>query len=363
MTIDPLKSPAIAYMMEMTLWSQASRSVVVASGMGIEEGMIGLEPGDAQRFRVTMAKTRANPVSVWRGFDVRHIAMQTKDNINFRQFDVLAALDAASQYLDQSTLDFITLRDVRDAKLEIALTPETELMDWFEADTEMVQLAMAFRQQMINDAQPHRHQIAAGAYVMQREPLRQLDKLMIYDTLRLLILPAGIAGAVVVGNLYVPFWWSPELDTNTIQVWARAEIRFAFDVLMAAIWRDACIVREQALTSSPSHGRGYNARGVKSDVVRFPRTIYKAQWGSAQDREAADAIAKRAHAVRGHYRELSPGRTASEQAADTAQEYGYPPPPAGYTFVRPHTRGEGEAMPQVRRVVCRGLQVAKTVLG
>lgn len=39
----------------------------------------------------------------------------------------------------------------------------------------------------------------------------------------------------------------------------------------------------------------------------------------------------------------------------------YPPPPPGHTFRRPHVRGEGD--PVARPIRCRGLQVARILLG
>lgn len=366
--IDPVAQPALAFVIQQMIWGASTNQIVIVSGMGIDEQMITVDASELPAYKLALAQARETTYKTWRGLDVRHLkAQEGQEN---RQFDVFAALDVATPHLTQATFDFLTLRDGGDYKLDDALVAtsfELTAESYLFADEEDVRLCMAFRQQMVQEAEPLRHNICRGAYVLLREPLPRLDQLLIYDYLRLVLTPAGIGVAVVWegDRWYIPFWWSPDSDINTSQVWVPPRLRFALDVLLAAIWRDACIVQQKTFTERRDVGKGYKAKSKpkhQSDTIRLPRVVYKSSWGPTSDREVIERIARRAHAVRGHYRALE-DRTASEMAVEAALEYGYPEPPEGYTFVRPHTRGTGEAMPAVRRVICKGLQVAKTVLG
>jgi hypothetical protein len=97
-------------------------------------------------------------------------------------------------------------------------------------------------------------------------------------------------------------------------------------------------------------------------VVMLPRTIYDVEWTddtSAWQQRHGVAL----HTVRAHYRLLSDGRQRSEHALSEAGEAGFPEPPAGYTFVRAHVRGEhdtGDIRPP--RIVAKGLHAAKVAL-
>lgn len=366
---DPLEQPALAYILQQQLWARRGNQILIASGMGIVPQLLAHSEQELELMEARLMQARSQEYKTWRGFDVRHLLRQQSGNFEYRQFDVFSALDVATPALNQATFDFLTLRDRQGAKLETSLNaqvykPDSDIITTFlQADEDEIRLAMAFRREMVNEAAPHRHDIASGAYVLMRETLPKLDTRLIYDHLRLLIVPQGIGVAVVHDSLYIPFWWSPENDTNTSQVWVPADIRFAFDVLLASIWRDACIVRERFVQECRDKGKGYQGKqAFKSDVVRLPRVIFKSQWGSNMDRQITEGISKRAHTVRGHYRLISDEYIAPDEQKEAALDYGIPAPPVGYTFVRPHSRGTGEALPVARRVICQGLQVARTVL-
>lgn len=383
MNFDPLKSPSLAYVIEQAIWQKKFNLVVMVTGMGIGEHLLSWDEAEESQLLDSINAARMTTVKTWRGFDVRHIEsappVPVKGFSEIRQFDVFSALDPATRYITQEMMDFVTLRDIPDAELELCFNKNNigDFLQYSEGNSAVaintalfpkedeMRLSLAFRKQMVDEAEPSRSRVAAGIYTMLREPLPGLDKFISYDYLRLVILPDGMLVAVVYEeNSYAPFWWSPDNDTNTSQVWFPGNVRFAFDVLLSAIWRDACIVKEAAFTRASSRGyRVSNPNKHQSNVIRLPRMVYKSRWGGAQDREIVDAIAKRAHTVRGHYRLLNEGMKPSEQAKQTAMDFGYAEPPDGYTFIRPHTRGEGEIIREHRRVICKGLQVAKTVLG
>lgn len=370
---DLLRQPALVYVLQLLLWSQASgQPLPAASHMGIPitDSLLAYTQDTSLRSRIIEVSNAT--YKTWRGLDVRHLIQQ--QGVEYRQFDVFSALDAATPYLTQEMFDFITLRDVPKANLDCALNATQfaesagSVQAWFGEDEDTIRLVSAFRQQMVDNAAAFRNQIAIGAYIMQREPLPRLDELLIYEQLRLLITPAGIAVSIVRETEYVPFWWTPD-GINTSLVWLPASIHFAIDVLLACIWHDACVV--QMATFNPQKRRGFTRRSAggspppqhKSSIVRLPRIIYETQWGSPTDREQVDRISRQAHTVRGHYRLLADGREASEDAKQNASDHLYPEPPPGFTFVKPHIRGEGEpAQHSPLRVICKGLQVAKTVL-
>lgn len=297
----------------------------------------------------------------WRGFDVRHLRAQA--GREFAAFDVFAALEAGAHLLTQETLDFLTLRDVPGAALEVLLVAgEADSEADFEylkgIQRDLVDLTMGFRRQMVEEAAPHRHQVAVGAYVLEREPLHLVDTALVYDRLRLVITPGGILYSLISGSQYVPCFWSPE-GTHTCQVWLNARAIFVLDALLACIWRDACIVRRQFVAEQRGK-KGYEGKPRHHNPKVLPRTIYVSTWSTPADRATIREVTRNAHHVSACYPRLPEGHVARD-AAERAAEYHWPPPPEGRTFRKPTTRGEGT--PQAKRVVCRGLQVARITLG
>jgi len=368
-----LANPAWAWAVGAALIARHAGQPLIAS-VGLGDQPLALPEGDDGReFVARWDLALARPVPVWHGLDARHLP-RTGD---IGPFDVFAALWAGRALLSQRLFDFLTLRDVADARLdvalvvdhlrgqasgEIAVTPETVAPLLAYSDDER-RLALAFRRQMVAEAGPHRRQIATGVYVMDRTPLAFLDRQIGYDTLRLALMPRGLFATITRGNWFVPCFWTPE-GTNTACVWAHPRGTFALDVLFSCIWRDACIVREQWVETRRGR-KGYSSpdrlRRVPNTLV-VPRVVYRSAWGQPDEREAIQRQARHAHAVRASYPALAEGHQARE-AVERAAEWGYPAPPDGHTFRRPHTRGQGEPDGSPRRIVCKGLQVANIALG
>ena len=370
MNIDVKRDPALAWLTEQAILAAlTSKQLIVSGGLGIDEEQVVSLPSDNAQLEQALIESvtqRRTPIYNWRGLDLLHTRshfMRVKDN-GYAQTDLLAALDAAqrSGILSQEALDFVTLRDITTAALETAIPSANG--DPFEYDVEHVNLMYAFRNQVVAEAASHRYQVATGYYVLERPELPIIDSELVYETLRLAITPKGILGAFVQGDEYAPFWWTPE-GTNTVQVWVFPRVAFAVDLILACVWRDACIVREAWRTERRGVKGAMPRSRIKhtSSVMLLPRVIYKSRWGTSDaDRESATDIARRAHTVRGFYRRMPDGWQAHE-AVNRAAEWTYPPPPDGYTFVAPHQRGIGEVKSPVRRVVCRGLQVAALSFG
>jgi len=124
------------------------------------------------------------------------------------------------------------------------------------------------------------------------------------------------------------------------------------DLTMAALWRDLrCAGGDAVPLPSLEHRRRSSSkasrparqapRSKSRAVCHLPRQRRVALggqriWGDQIDREI---IERRAHGVRGHLRRLHPGWRASEEARQIARSFSLRVPD-GYTFVRPHVRGE-----------------------
>lgn len=361
--MNPLETPALAWMIEAALiQTKTGHAVAVSGGMGIETGAIVLPEGGAERdFVQALLHVQRNPVKTWRGLDVRHIHGSSE---NIVQFDVLAALDAATKRvkLTQQQFDFLTLADVKGAIIDSMLVAQ-DIPSLFDYDPERIRLISAFRDSLVAEAAPHAHKVAVGAYVLAYTPLPALDAEIAYETLRLLITPRGIFCTIVYQSNYAPFFWSPD-GINTSQVYVHPRGVFALEALLAGIWRDACIVREKWHEATGGKRGGVTTRQPekKQGALVLPRTVYVSQWGSGADRELVHRAAPHAHTVRGFYRVLPEGQQ-SHGADERAAEFGYPAPPDGYTFVRPHTRGEGDVRETARRIVCKGLQTISILFG
>lgn len=364
--------PAFFCTVELTLVGGAM--IGLSGGMGLPEGFLPLPDTREEEiiFRESMDVARVTEIAVWRGLDVRHLYRQELQSRHpgerIAALDVLAAFDAGSKWLTQEAFDFLTCRD--SSLLIGSMLVAEQVADLMPYDMDRINLMAAFAKQMNTEAEPTRHKVACGIYVMQREPLPAVDNEIIYDTLRLFVTPGGIFCTVIVeNNCYMPFFWSPE-GVNTSQVFVHVRGIFALEVMLSCIWRDACVVKE-GFAVQRKGSKGYEAKSkaakpAHKNPVVLPRTVYKSTWGSDQERGEIERIAREAHTVRAHYRQLHEGWTVSESAFDKAEEYHFPPPPEGWTFVAPHIRGGDAAparTPAARRVICKGLQVARIALG
>ncbi len=213
---------------------------------------------------------------------------------------------------------------------------------------------------MIEEAEPYRNQVVLGAFEMERVPLSYVDQLLDYNYLRLVFNPQGIFVSLIKDNAYSAFWWSPERHSFWM---IGAKEAWALNVMLSCIWRDACIVRHKMYQRRTRKGHGTQRKkrrkGRKKKLI-LPRIVTHVAWSSDQERER---IIRAAHTVRPHYRELTNYQQTSNEAKKRAVEYGYPEPPEGFTFVKPHSRSGKKDQPEATpAVVCKGLQVANIAL-
>ena len=311
----------------------------------------------------------------WRGLDIRHINNPW----------VMATLGMVGTHLNQEMVNFVTCADLGKYTEDILIqiddyammryrideAPETINKETliafgqrhFLAQNGMDELAIAFGDKMIDEAKPYHASVYTGFFTMKHIQLPELDKLVLYDEIRLVITPSGILASFVYHSekFYTLAWWG----NNGIQSgWIHSErFGWAFHVFASCLWRDACVVAKKALATKrtivASKKDRKRSRNKGNGKVVLPRTIYEVQWADDSDREH---IVHRAHQVRGHYRMLREGWSRSEMAVEKAQEWGYPEPPDGFTFAEPHQRGSGEPLPKIRPVVCKGFQVANIVM-
>lgn len=370
------------------------------------EGRYSLGPGaiddsmmnELVNWRGALLVASTMPPDSYAGLDIRGVSMAAYD---------LAELMPGIKYLTQADLNFLTLQDVKGAKhrglylqgtggpditQEVGLLETAAESDVFEALTvatatadvrgdpreislaalvkryregaEAQALMRAFQAQLIAEAEPHKARVITGAYVLDRVPFPQLDAYISYDNLRLVIGPRGIFFSIVKTDeagesYYVTSYWAPDSPPVLLDPVLYPMI----SVVLAGVWRDACVIREKWYTERARNLYHYSKTQLRRKVAPLilPRQVSRVSWASDVERVS---IAHTMHTVRGHYRRLAEGWKQGDKAADMARHYGYPEPPAGYTFVIPHTRGEGaaEAEGPARRVICRGLMSVKVSL-
>ncbi len=174
------------------------------------------------------------------------------------------------------------------------------------------------------------------------------------------------------GQVSAGYWWTPEMHRTTLVAGQATRLSALLEVTAAALWRDLCVAGETVIRPRNGSGRGLprppaaltapvqpgrpavRVLPARRIVLTGPR-----EWGAAAEREV---IARQAHGVRGHLRTLHAGWSASADARRIAEEFSIPVPD-GYTFVRPHTRGEGESAGQPNVVVqARGLATVMTLV-
>ncbi len=178
------------------------------------------------------------------------------------------------------------------------------------------------------------------------------------------------------GKQRAGFGWYPGQRLSVSPAIVPSAARSLIEVTLAALWRDLHVAGETVLPPVDTRPRRERGRGRSHQRKRkrrknvrtlpgkrYARIAGNRQWGNDEERSA---IQRQAHGVRGHLRRLRPGWTASENAATTAEEFGMTIPD-GYTFVRPHVRGEGQAdTPDSDHEVIirsRGLASVMTLLG
>ncbi len=222
-------------------------------------------------------------------------------------------------------------------------------------------LAHAFIKQLVDEVERDGRSPFTGQFILHN-PSEELLRDHQIEQIRICIKSTGVWISVV-NNLkdgnYAWGWWSPNWDNLVVDFGHKGS--WMLRMICAAIWRDACVVRRKAFMVRECGGKhAVRAHGAKLNPTVLPRTIYVGQWGSDEDKATIEHIQRRAHAVRAHYRH---SESCTDRARELAAEYAYPEPPAGYTFVSPYMRGEGEVSDTpLRPVVCRGLLTASVAL-
>lgn len=218
-------------------------------------------------------------------------------------------------------------------------------------------LLNALAQQLVDAANAQRVYQPSGDFMLTLPdgfPLRAWG----VQSLRVSASPAGLWCAVVTdeGKTGANFEWRPDLK---LRPWVVTfEAMPVVNVTMAALWRDLCIAGEQAVPpqgEAPRQKRQDQTRqhpAQKTSHRWLPRAQHSLtgprQWGNDEEQET---IRRRAHGVRAHLR-LSENH--SQQAEANAAAYGWVIP-EGYTFVRPHVRGEGDVIEHQTIVHAKGL--------
>jgi hypothetical protein len=173
--------------------------------------------------------------------------------------------------------------------------------------------------------------------------------------------------------------WEPEKFQQRLDLKTRGKLSDgdAIDLwltcTMAGLWRDMRVAGETVLIRQRPGGGG-PARSATSRVGEKPKhqaalvlpkqkIIFEGngrtyEWSTSEERERMVRVA---HAVRGHLRRLPEGWKRSAEAEQMAADFGVVLP-EGHTFVRPHVTS-GEALPDARPVIARGLNTLVSLLG
>lgn len=172
------------------------------------------------------------------------------------------------------------------------------------------------------------------------------------------------------GKIGAGYWWTPTMYQQTLVAGQTTRLTGLLEVTAAALWRDLSVAGEKVIrprgaaapqnASSqppPPASRTPNTRALPARRVVLTGAR---EWSDAAERAA---ITRRAHGVRGHLRTLHAGWTASFTAYAVAEDFSIPIPD-GYTFVRPHTRGNSAPAetPQATTIQARGLAAVMTLL-
>ena len=172
------------------------------------------------------------------------------------------------------------------------------------------------------------------------------------------------------GKIGAGYWWTPTMYHQTLVAGQTTHLTGLLEVTAAALWRDLCVAGERvirprgaaATRSAGSQPPSPASRTQNTRTLPARRIVLTGarEWSDAAEREA---ITRRAHGVRGHLRTLHTGWTASSAAYQVAEDFNLPIPD-GYTFVRPHTRGDNapSETPQATPIQARGLATVMALL-
>lgn len=307
--------------------------------------------------RLAAITVLGNVPDIWHGINVTNIEPEYR-------LAVLMLLNAGGAPLSQAKYNFLTGRDVG-AEFGIKKL-KSEINDLFDDDIPRHKkiFVHGMVSDLVKEAAPYRSRIILGNYELLSGGLDWMKSIIDFDTIRLSFSPDGIHASLIkqTGDtiLASPVWWSPEFNTLHI---SGGELALAMNVVLAAIWRDACVVREKWSTERSRKLYTPRRREPKTkkrkQITVLPRVVHHVRWSTTTERTG---ITRAAHMVRAFYRRLPFGGEPSDNARKNAEKFGYPPPPTGYTFVKPHVRGSGKPTNETQKIVCRGLQIASITI-
>lgn len=192
-------------------------------------------------------------------------------------------------------------------------------------------------------------------------------------TLRVVPHPEGLWVACLDadGEIAARAWWaaSPEAGERA-PVTIPPACWVLLHTVLAALWHDLCAdAIEIEISSSRPHRQPQRERERKqSAVIQLPPTrYYRAHWMEPVSDQTLEEIRRGGNCYRRLPDEWEERRARPDfiqrqrQAAERAERHGAPPPPPGYTYVRPWISGPDaeydDARPSraPRRVISRGL--------
>ena len=215
---------------------------------------------------------------------------------------------------------------------------------------------------LIEEAETRGRFVPLGAFELVLPPCLPWDEWG-YSAMRIVADPEGMWVGLVRhdGETAAALRWTPAAGTPNLVLllpeWARSPL----NATCAAIWRDMTCAAEVLVEERPAERRKRGRRSRSSlsrstlrqgserthRVRAFPRRKVeyggRRLWGEEDERRRIE----NARLVCGHYRAWMPPPDADPKYVERmrrgtrlrAQTYGFPFPPKGYTFVRPHSRG------------------------
>jgi hypothetical protein len=176
-------------------------------------------------------------------------------------------------------------------------------------------------------------------------------------------------------------WWEAAAEAGS-----RAPTSFPpaawiyMHAVLAAVWHDLCAdaiiippapdLKTSLRTDEPS-GRRLKTHTAPHRILLPPVRAQPAIWADAADRAALARATAGGHGYRRLPQDWQQRRDRPDfqhrqaAAAQRAIDHGYPPPPPGFTYVRPFMRGlvHGEPLRQLDQVTVRSRGLFTLLLG
>ncbi len=209
-------------------------------------------------------------------------------------------------------------------------------------DKELTARALAIAEAFLEEANRRGRFAPTGFFYLSLPPQVPLARWGVTG-LRVWASPSGLwVQALGEGETAGPvFEWTPTTLPRAIVL--SPHVLPLVHATLAALWHDLRVAREKAFPARQRKTHGperKKERKERARSTRLPRTVYTLSGRRTWGREEDHVVMRRAHTVREHLRRLPPNRHPSEEARRRARAFGYILP-QGYTFVRPHVRGQG----------------------